>query len=133
MRHARLTVLTFAVILATAACSGTSSPAPSAPPSVAPPAAPSVAVPVAPSAGTGSAVSIVNFSFQPVTITISVGTAVTWTNTASTGHTVTADDGSFKSNTLGSGVTFSQTFATAGTFTYHCSIHPSMKGTVTVH
>jgi plastocyanin len=130
MRHARLTVLTFAVILATAACSGASSPAPSTLASV---AAPSVAPPSAPSAGTGSAVSIVNFSFQPATITISVGTTVTWTNTASTGHTVTADAGSFKSNTLGPGVTFSQKFATAGTFTYHCSIHPSMKGTVTVH
>jgi plastocyanin len=125
MRHARLAALTFAVILATAACSGTSSPAPSAPPAVAPSAASS--------AGTGSAVSIANFSFQPVTITISVGTTVAWTNNDSTGHTVTADDGSFKSDTLGSGVTFRHTFATAGTFAYHCSIHSSMKATVTVH
>ncbi len=129
MRNTRLAALAFAVILATAACSGTSSPAPSAAPSVAPP---SIAPSAATSAATGSAVSIAGFSFQPSTITISVGTTVKWTNNDSVGHTVTADDGSFKSDTLGSGVTFSHTFATAGTFAYHCAIHASMKGTVTV-
>jgi plastocyanin len=129
VRHARFAALTVTVLLAAAACSGTSSPAPSAPPSAAPPAAASAA----PSAGTGSAVSIANFSFQPAAITISVGTTITWTNTDSAVHTVTADDGSFTSDRLGSGATFSQTFATAGTFAYHCSIHASMKGTVTVH
>ena len=61
------------------------------------------------------------------------GTAVTWTNNDTVGHTVTADDGSFKSSTIASGTTFSQTFATAGTFTYHCSIHTSMTATVTVN
>jgi hypothetical protein len=50
-----------------------------------------------------------------------------------TGHTVTADDGSFKSDRLESGATFSHKFATAGTFAYHCAIRASMKGTVTVH
>lgn len=143
MPHARLAALLLAVILATAACSASSSPAPSVVPPVAPSAAASISPPsaapsvvpssVAPSAATGSSVSIANFSFQPPTITIPVGTAVTWTNNDSAGHTVTADDGSFKSDKLGSGATFSQTFATAGTFAYHCSIHPSMTGTVTVH
>jgi plastocyanin len=133
MRHARLAALTV-VLLVAAACSGTSSSAPSVPPSAAPSAAASLAPPsAAPPAGTGSTVSIANFSFQPAAITISVGTTVTWTNNDSAGHTVTADDGSFKSDKLGSGATFSQTFATAGTFAYHCSIHSSMKGTVTVH
>jgi plastocyanin len=46
---------------------------------------------------------------------------------------VTADDGAFRSDRLGSGATFSQTFAKAGTFAYHCAIHPGMTGTVTVH
>jgi plastocyanin len=142
MHHFRLAVLMVAVTLAVAACSGSYTPAPSAPPSVAKSATTSLAtasaaVPVAPSAAasaaTGDVVSIANFSFQPATITISVGTTVTWTNTDSAGHTVTADGGSFKSDKLGTGATFSQTFATAGTFAYHCSIHPSMKGTVTVH
>jgi plastocyanin len=149
MRHARLAALTVAVTLAIAACSGTSTPAPSVLPSVAPSAAasaapstaasaaPSAAASAAPSTGasaaTGSAVSIANFSFQPPTMTIAVGTTVTWTNSDSAGHTVTADDGSFKSDKLATGATFSQTFAKAGTFAYHCSIHLSMTGTISVH
>ena len=76
--------------------------------------------------------SIASFSFQPAALTVSVGTTVTWTNNDSASHTVTADDGSFKSGTLGKGETFSQTFATAGTFAYHCAIHSSMTGTITV-
>ena len=76
--------------------------------------------------------TIKDFSFQPATISVSVGSTVTWTNADTTGHTVTADDGSFDSKSLASNATFSQTFAKAGTFAYHCAIHPGMKGTVTV-
>jgi hypothetical protein len=47
-------------------------------------------------------------------------------------HTVTADDGSWGSSTLGQGATYSQVFTSPGTYTYHCAIHPSMKGTVVV-
>ena len=124
MRHARLATLILPAMLALAACSGSSSPAASAAPSVAPS--------VAPPDATGSAVSIASFKFEPATLTISVGTTVTWTNNDSASHTVTADDGSFKSGTLGKGGTFSQTFATAGTFAYHCNFHSSMTATVTV-
>ena len=136
MHHARLATLAFIVILATAACSAASTAAPTAPPSVVPSAAapsaaasPAAALPAA----AGSAVTVANFSFQPATITVPVGTTVTWTNTDSAGHTVAADDGSFTSGTLGTGAMFSQTFSTAGTFAYHCSIHASMTGTVVVH
>jgi plastocyanin len=118
MRHARLAAMTIAVALAIAACSGS--------------AAPAAQSAAAPAAG-GSAVSIANFAFAPASMTVSVGTTVTWTNTDSTNHTVTADDGSFKSDKLGTGTTFSQTFTKAGTFAYHCSIHSSMTGTITVH
>lgn len=128
MRIARLVALAFAVILATAACSGASSPTPAATAGQA-----SGAASAAPSSGTGNAVSIAGFNFQPATITISAGTTVTWTNNDNASHTVTADDGSFSSDRLASGATFSHTFATAGTFTYHCSIHSSMKGTVIVN
>ncbi len=130
MHHARLATLAFIVILATAACSAASTAAPTAPPSV----VPSAAAPSASAlpAAAGSAVTVANFSFQPATITVPVGTTVTWTNTDSAGHTVAADDGSFTSGTLGTGAMFSQTFSTAGTFAYHCSIHASMTGTVVV-
>ena len=76
--------------------------------------------------------SIASFKFEPATLTVSVGTTVTWTNDDSASHTVTADDGSFTSGTLGKGGTFSQTFATAGTFAYHCAFHSSMTATITV-
>jgi plastocyanin len=116
MRKVRFAAWIIPLMLVLAACSGGSSAAPSA---------------EASNAG-GNAVSIAAFSFQPAAITVAVGTTVTWTNNDSAGHTVAADDGSFKSDTLAAGATFSQTFAAAGTFAYHCSIHSSMTGTVTV-
>ena len=79
-----------------------------------------------------AAVSIVDFAFQPSSVEIATGGTVTWTNMGQAPHTVTADDGSFDSGTLSPGATFSQTFATAGTFTYHCNIHPQMTATVIV-
>lgn len=93
-------------------------------------AAPSAAASAA--AAGGDSAQIANFAFSPATLTVKVGTTVTWTNTDTAAHTVTADDGSFNSSRLATGATFQQAFATAGTFTYHCAIHSSMKGTVTV-
>ncbi len=79
-------------------------------------------------------VSIVDFAFNPKTITIPVGTTVRWTNTGNAPHTVTSTSSprAFDSGTLNSGDTFQHTFTTAGQFPYHCSIHPSMTGTVIV-
>ncbi|HEV2004998.1 MAG TPA: plastocyanin/azurin family copper-binding protein [Candidatus Limnocylindrales bacterium] len=88
--------------------------------------------PAASQAGAANAATIVDFAFQPSSQTVAKGTSVTWTNTGSRGHTVTADDASFTSDTIAGGATFSHTFATAGTFAYHCSIHSQMKATVTV-
>jgi len=79
-----------------------------------------------------SAVDIKDFAFSPADLEVSVGTTVTWTNDDSATHTVTADDGSFDSGDLANGATFSQTFDTAGTFTYHCAKHPNMTATITV-
>ena len=78
-------------------------------------------------------VSIKDFSFQPATIDVPLCGTVTWTNDDTTGHTVTADDGSVDSGTIAPGATFSHTFTTVGTFAYHCAIHPTMTATVTVH
>jgi plastocyanin len=80
----------------------------------------------------GAAVSIVDFAFQPGSVEVPVGGTVTWTNSGSAPHTVTSDSGAFDSGQLAPGASFSQTFDTAGTFTYHCSIHPQMTGTVIV-
>lgn len=84
------------------------------------------------SGGAAGSVQIAGFAFAPANLTVPVGSTVTWTNGDSTTHTVTADDGSFDSGQLAQGATFSQVFATAGTFTYHCAIHSSMKATITV-
>jgi plastocyanin len=80
----------------------------------------------------GSTVEIMNFMFMPASLTVPVGTTVTWKFDDSTQHTVSADDNSFASSPMASGQTFTHTFASAGTVTYHCSIHPFMKGTVIV-
>jgi plastocyanin len=78
-------------------------------------------------------VSIQNFSFSPANITIKRGTRVIWINRDSAPHTATANNGrSFDSGRLGPGQRFSHTFRTAGKKAYHCEIHPSMKGSVTV-
>jgi LPXTG-motif cell wall-anchored protein len=84
-------------------------------------------------AATGSSsVAISDFKFSPTTITVSVGTTVTWTNQGPSGHTATADDGSFDTGVLTKGNTGSFRFTKAGTFSYHCTPHPQMKASVTV-
>ena len=80
----------------------------------------------------GNAVSIDNFAFAPATLTVPVGSTVTWTNRDEEPHTVVANDGSFHSPGMDSQVTFSHTFAKAGMFDYVCSIHPFMHATVVV-
>ncbi len=85
-----------------------------------------------PAAVAGDQVTIDNFAFSPGTLTVKAGSTVTWTNRDEEPHTVAATDGSFHSPGMGTGATFTHTFATAGTFDYVCSIHPSMHGTVVV-
>ena len=79
-----------------------------------------------------NSVSIINMAFTPATITVTVGATVTWKNNDNMTHTVTADDNSFDSGNIGTGSSFAKTFSTAGSFLYHCTIHPSMTGTVIV-
>jgi plastocyanin len=97
-----------------------------------------------PAASTPSAtnsVTIENFAFSPANITVKKGTTVTWTNKDSAAHTVTVTGDNSPSSgvsagpdsgTLASGKTYSYTFSGTGMFKYHCAIHPSMTGTVTV-
>ena len=82
--------------------------------------------------GAGGTVAIKDFSFDPGAAAVKVGDKVTWTNQGGVAHTVTFDEGGIDSGSLAAGKTFEQTFATAGTFAYHCSIHSSMTGTVVV-
>jgi plastocyanin len=65
-------------------------------------------------------------------VTVRNGATVTWANADSLVHNVAANNGSFNSGTLAPGRNFNFTFSTNGTFPYHCNIHPTMTGSVTV-
>jgi plastocyanin len=80
----------------------------------------------------GAEVKIDNFSFTPTTLTVAAGTQVTWTNRDDIPHTVVTEDKAIKSNALDTDEKFSYTFSKPGTYSYFCSIHPKMKGTVVV-
>jgi plastocyanin len=77
-------------------------------------------------------VKIDNFSFTPATVTVAVGTRVTWTNRDDIPHSVVTEDKTIKSKVLDTDEKFSYVFDKAGTYSYFCSIHPKMKGTVVV-
>jgi plastocyanin len=88
---------------------------------------------------TGSSVSIVSgartlttTAYNPNPIAISAGGTVTWMNNDSITHTSTGNNGDWDSRAMAPGASFSKTFPSAGTFQYHCAIHPNMVGTVTV-
>jgi plastocyanin len=130
MRRVSLIVASLLTGAALAACSGSTA-SPSAAASAAPSAAPSAAASTPSGEAAASAVAIKDFAFAPADLTVKTGTTVTWTNQDGATHTVTFDSGPTSDN-LGNGATYQQTFGTAGTFPYHCRIHSSMKGTVTV-
>ena len=79
-------------------------------------------------------VTINNYTFSPGTLTVTLGTTVTWTNRDFDVHTVTADDTppTFKSAGLDTDDSFSFTFNKAGTYPYHCALHPHMTGKIVV-
>ena len=75
-------------------------------------------------------------AYNPNNLTFSLASkqTVKWRNDDGTTHTVTADGGGgFNSGNIGDGETFTFTFATAGVYPYHCTIHPTMVGTITVN
>jgi plastocyanin len=79
-----------------------------------------------------SVVTIQASAFNPPTSPIRIGDTVRWNNADGVAHTATSDTGLWDSGVLGTGGSFSFTFGSAGTFAYHCTIHPFMTGTVVV-
>jgi plastocyanin len=75
-----------------------------------------------------------NYQFSPNSLTVPAGATVTWINKDSDVHTVTADGTSpaFKSPGLDTDDKFAFTFTNAGTYSYHCSLHPHMTGKIIV-
>jgi plastocyanin len=90
-----------------------------------------------PSEAFGTTIVIIrNFAFTPQQVSVRAGTKVTWVNCSAAGdpsHTSTSDTGIWSSPLLAPGATFTQEFATPGSFPFHCEPHPSMTGTVTVN
>ncbi len=140
MRRASFAVVAAAAVFAVQSCGGGSSTSP-------------YGMNTGPAGGGGGGggtpahanVSIVEYSFGPSAVTITRGGSVTWNNDGTVAHTVTADSGGFSSGQLASatgggayggggtaGGSYTYTFTLPGTYTYHCSNHPTMTGSVTV-
>lgn len=122
----------FALTLTLAACSGSgSSSAPASAPAASE-AAPAAAA-CTPSTDAGTVeVAIKDFAFSPAQITAKVGDVVAFSNGDTTAHTATLDDGACTTGNIGAGTTGALVFTAAGTYPFHCAIHSSMKGTITV-
>jgi plastocyanin len=121
MRLIRVALLSF--VAATAFACGSSN-------------SPSTPTPNPTSATTVSIVSgsstLTTTAYAPNPVNVAVGGTVRWVNNDNTAHTSTANGGAFDSGTIAPGGSFSQTFPSAGSFSYHCTIHPGMVGTVNV-
>jgi plastocyanin len=113
---------------AAAAATPSSAPAASSAPASSPPAS-SATTPRAQE----STISIRDFSFSPVSLTVPVGATVSWNNLDGEPHTVKSIDQSFRSGALDQNDSFSFKFDKPGTYRYVCSIHPQMVGTIVVH
>ena len=85
--------------------------------------------------GPSNQVSMYNMKFSPATLTVKLGTTVTWKNDDTYAHTATSNDGkTFDTGNIAGGASGSYTTVTAGTFDYHCTIHgSSMSGTLVVN
>jgi plastocyanin len=87
-----------------------------------------------PSAGSRDSIAAVvqDFMFRPARVEIAAGTTVVWTNGGQVIHTVSAEDGSFHSGPIEAGERVGITFSRPGTFPFHCTPHPFMRGEVVV-
>jgi plastocyanin len=93
------------------------------------------AIGAAPAGAATVSLSVHDFAFSPTPLTVPAGATVTVTNSGATAHTWSSDPGAAKqwsSGNIAPGASFSVTFSQAGTFTYHCNIHPFMTGTIVV-
>jgi plastocyanin len=121
-----------AALLATTAACGTGSPTAAGSSGSSMPGTPP-ATTVAPNRPTApNEVDIANFAFVPATLSVRVGTTVTWTNQDEEAHDVSERSGRFHSPVLNTGDTFHFTFTQAGQYQYLCTIHPFMTATVVV-
>jgi plastocyanin len=130
--------LTLLAVIALAAACGGGSPATTGPTSTGPgaTATPGGTVaggePLCNDGGAGTPAEIFDFGFQPSPVVADAELTVTWTNTGGATHTITFDSGK-DCGRLASSDTLSVLFPGPGSYPYHCDIHKTMKGTVTVN
>ena len=77
-------------------------------------------------------IEISDFKFAPSNVSVPIGARVTWINRDSAPHDATANESNWKTGTMDKGDSITIEFAEPGTFEYHCSIHPYMRGVITV-
>jgi plastocyanin len=125
MRFLVRSVAAIAVTFALAACSGGTSNSTTAP---------AANAPCSDSTGTTVVAATVANNTWSQPVTAKVGDVITWTNSDGVPHKVALDDGScaMSANIGTSGGTRSLVFTKAGTYPFHCAVHPSMKGTITI-
>ena len=86
-----------------------------------------------PGAAAGDAtVAIIDFGFEPESVSVSAGQSVVFNNTGQAPHTVSFDEGP-DCGRVSAGGSMGATFNVAATYTYHCSIHPEMEASITVN
>ena len=78
------------------------------------------------------AVAIARLRFDPPKLAIHAGETVVWTDKDDRDYTIVAADGSFKSDVLHRGESYSHTFEKPGKYAYGCKLHPRMKGLIVV-
>ena len=91
-----------------------------------------VAITGSPVRAADTEVKIDNFTFNPKQVTVKAGNSITWVNHDDIPHTVTSQTQAFRSKALDTDDKFSFTFATPGTYSYFCALHPQMTGTIVV-
>ena len=152
MRRLTLSLLTTLALAALAACGGGATPTPAASNASLPSVAASTPAASAPAASTAAGspasaaacaaapagaaatvnVTIKDFKFAPQPVQAKVGDIVAWKNDDSAPHSATMDDGSCDTDSIAAGATAMLTFTAAGTYTYHCKVHPTQMKDFTV-
>jgi plastocyanin len=122
---ALLTIVSIVLVGCGGNASNPTSPSPSPTPSSTSTGTSAVSIPM-------GASSLGSNAFNPNPLTVSVGATVRWTNDDTITHTSTANNGTWNSSNVLPGGHFDFTFQAAGTYAYHCAIHPGMVGTVVV-
>ncbi len=96
------------------------------------PPAPQSKTAATPAAAADNTISLKDMAFTPNALQVATGTTVTWVNNDTVEHTVTSDTKLFDSGQIAAGGKFSYTFAQPGSYAFHCNVHTSMTGTITV-